>query len=1007
MPRRAAQNNQNPRRRRTIEDDEEAPARPLPRRRRTIEDDDEAVARPRRRGVIVENEPEVEQIQRLLIRAGGQEQLPNIQQIRVLRDADVYDTPALIRAKQQIAQLASVQNQTAEMKREIKRLRGIIADRKYKQRLATEKRRNEIPTTQVNNFSFTPKELIDFNLIDRVQEQFNQFEGQDIIISIKLKNGDRITRRLRYFKRSFFNDVFDGFLGEKAESAFEIREDLANPPNNIRVTLETALPANSTWTQVFRENQTHTCVQDSLISLLDPEKKNDKTLINKLTKLKTQFPDGMTEAQIQEHIVDAMSLPIDIKLPLPIKSLESTLRPKTDKTFRKLTLVNTVPGHVEPLKTEWTELKYTDYEQFRTDLLPRLSKTLYSVIPSTSLDYEHPETQFAQYILPDGIMTYIPEKPQYEKDFAEQYKIHTSTVNIDGTNSESPMVEYQALQFMATPVYIKNSNEPVQEIDMTKAYTSYTEDFPGYLIAFEDGVFSQDQFQEIVAIHQNEWTTLYWDIQITQASKLHVLLNLPERIVCPTWFIQSVLQEEGVEFIIFRYEVRKSFTMNFDALPKKEYVRLFGKTAQHPRRTNYQLQGEYSPEFFRWVQSKLDESKDTSTRCNVRQSRFEGENPNYIISHEGQTRKVCPQILNCVTLWCFSKIYQVAKSVPIDTILGKTLDSLFLSTPIAVPDMFKEKGTIEIDGQLRHPYFNKSINACVIENYSHVEFLAKEYLPMTRKFTLKTPFHHINEDIGAGGNGKTHTRMNLSPIGILALPTHELINDKKKEYPNRTIITHHHLAGWLCKPFENVRVAYIDELTQLTQEQKEDISNKHPNATLFFMGDIDPISGLPFQMYSTLSKYKIENPHYHTVDYRSQDQETKDYKERLRKRLQVEFKSKHYNRYSNMEAIIKEFVSEFHELDTSLPILTATRWCCDYYDKQHKMKSLNSHRVQGKTLSDVFQIDVTTMSHQAFYTCISRATKLSNIRFIKASNKMDQRWEFRATALKILIEEEN
>jgi hypothetical protein len=970
---------------------------PVPRRRQIIIENDPV---PRRRQIIIDNTPDVEQIQRLL---GGQEQLPNIQQIRVLRDADVYDTPALIRAKQQIALMASVQNQTAEMKREIKRLRGIIADRKYKQRLATNKRRDEIPTTQVNNFSYTPKEEVEFKDIDRVQEEFNQFEDQDIIISIKLKDGDRITRRLRYFKRNFFNDVFDGFLGERVESKFLIREDLANPPNNIRVTLETTLPANENWTQIFRENQTHTCVQDSLISLLDPEKKNDKTLINKLTKLKTQFPDGMTEAQIKAHIVDAMSLPIDIKLPLPIKSLESTLRPATDKTFRKLTLVNTVPGHVEPLKTEWTELKYNDYEQFTKDLLPRLSKTLYSVVPPKE---ESPETQFSQYILPDGIMTYIPEKPQYEKDFADQYKIHTSTVNIDGTNSESPMVEYQALQFMATPVYIKNSNEPVQEIDMTKAYTSYTEDFPGYLIAFEDGVFSQDQFKEIVAIHQNEWTTLYWDIQITQASKLHVLLNLPERIVCPTWFIQSVLQEEGVEFIIFRYEVRKSFTMNFDDLPKKEYVKLFGKTAQHPRRTNYHLQGEYSPEFFRWVQSKLDESKDTSTRCNVRVSQFEGENPNYIISHEGQTRKVCPQILNCVTLWCFSKIYQVAKSVPIDTILGKTLDSLFLSTPIPVPDLFKEKGTDIIDGQLRHPYFNKSINACIIMGYSHVEFLAKEYLPSFKTFTLKTPFLHINEDIGAGGNGKTYARMNLSPNGILALPTHELINDKRKEYPNRIIITHHHLAGWLCKPFENVRVAYIDELTQLTQEQKEDISNKHPNATLFFMGDIDPSSGLPFQMYSTLSTYKIENPHYHTVDYRSQDQETKDYKERLRLRLQVEFKIKPYNKYSNMDAIIKECVSEFHELDPSLPILTATRWCCDYYNSIN-IKSLNSHRVQGKTLTDVFQIDVTTMSHQAFYTCISRATKISNIRFIKASNKMDQRWEFRATALKNLIEEEN
>lgn len=999
MPRRAAPNNipaaaRRPNMARVIEDE------PVPRKRRIIVEEE-----PRRRRVIVEEEPrrrvvipEIEQIPRV----NRKVQMPNIQQIRILKDAEVYDTPAVIQAKQTVAQILSNQNQTEEMKREVKRLRGIIADRKYKQRLATERRRDAIPTTQINGFSYRPSQVIDFKDINTVKDRFNQFEGQDITIAIKLNNGDRLVRHLRYFKRNFFNDIFDGFLGNKAESAFEIRQDLANTPNNIQITPNTILPANKTWTQTYRDNCTHTCVQDSLISLLDPAKKNDKTLINKLTKLKQQFPNGMTEEQINEFIVQPMKLPIDIKLPLPIKDLEVNLRPDTDKTFRKLTLVNTKPHHVEPLSTEWTERKYTDYKQFTEDLLPRLSKSLYSVVPPR--DDDNPADYFSQYILPDGIMTYLPHKPDHIKEFQEQYKLHTSVVDMNGNNSESPMVEYQALEFMATPVYINKSDKPVQELDMVKAYTSYPHSFPGYLIAAEDGVFAQEQFKLISDIHENEWTNVYWDIQITQASKLHVLLNLPERIVCPTWFINNVLQEEGVEFIIFRYEVRKSFTMNFPELPKLEYVKMFGKTAQHPRRTNYILQGEDRPEFYRWVQSKLEENQNTSTRCNIRVSQFEGELPNYIISHEALTRKVCPQILNCVSLWCFSNIYSIAKSVPMDTILGKTLDSIFLSTPIKPPCLFKEKGTELIDGVPRHPFFNKHVNATIVSNYTHVEFWAKEYLPIPKSFTLTIRFSHVNEDIGSGGSGKTYYRMNQNNMGILALPTHELIHDKKKEYPNRTIITHHHLAGWLCKPYEDVRTAYIDELTQITQEQKEDISKTHPCATLFFMGDIDSKTGLPYQMYSTLSKYTINNPHHHKIDYRSKDKDTKDYKERLRQRLAKEFQSKNYNKYSDMEAIIKEFVSTYHDLDETLPILTATRWCCDYYVSK-KMNALNSHRVQGKTIPDVFQIDLTTMSHQAFYTCVSRATHLSNIRFIKPSDKTDKRWEFREAFLEKLIEE--
>jgi hypothetical protein len=954
------------------------------------------MANPRRRQIIIEDdEPTVRQIQRTINKV----QVPNIQIMRVLRDADVYDTPALARNRIRISEILQLPQQTPAIKAELKRLRGIIADRTYKQRLATNRRRDNIPAN--NLLSYTPNEAIEFSDLSTIKNQFDDFDGKDITISIRLNNGDRIVKRLRYYKEGFFTDIFDGFLGEQEGSLFKIRGDLSDTLNNVQITSDDILPPNSDWRQVFRENENNSCVIDGLVSLLDETKKNDKTMINKLMKLKPQFPNGMTEQEINDFITQPFGLPIDINLPLPlpIDDIHTKLRPIAGKSFRKLTLINTKENHVEPQHKEWQDIKYDDFEKFKMDLLPKLSTsaTLYSVV---SHNDSNPDEYFSQYIFNDGIMTYIPKQKEHVKNFKDQYKLHTSVVDADGVNKESSMVDYQFLEFSAIPLTFNTFDKPVQELDMVSAYTSYPYSFAGYLIAYEEGLFSQDQFKLISDIHENEWTTVYWDIQITQMSALHVLFNLPERIVCPTWFIDSVLQEEGVEFVIFRYEVRKSFTMNFPELPKKEYVKLFGKTAQKPRRTNYMIHGEQSQEFFRYIQHKINST--SKTKCNIRASQFEGEDPIYSLSKEADSKKVCPQILNTVSLWCFANVYKVAKSVPIETILGKTLDSIFLSSPISVPPLFKEKGTELIDGKLRHPFFNKSINSSRIEGYSHVEFCPKKYLPISKTFTLTTQFSHVNEDIGAGGSGKTFYRMNQTPIGILALPTHELIDDKKKEYPNRPIITHHHLAGWLCEAFKNVRVAYIDELTQMTQEQKQDIINKNPDATLFFMGDIDAKTGLPFQMYSTLSKYKVENPHYHNTDYRSKDQETKDYKERLRQRLAKEFQSKNYNQYSNMEAILKEFVPTFHELDESLLTLTATRWCCDYYDSK-KMNALNSHRVQGKTISDVFQIDLTTMSHQAFYTCVSRATHLSNIRFIKPSNKNDSRWEFRESFLEKLI----
>ena len=966
----------------TITDEDEIIPRrrqPAPRQRtpRLIVDKDEVSERIKARIA-----PVVEQIPRII----GNTQLPNIQQIRILRDADVYDTPALIKAKRRIAEIMALPRQTGVQQTEVKKLRGLLADRKYKQRVATEKRRDAIPVTNIN-INFRPDQLIAFKDIDMIKTRFSQFEGLDITIAIKLANGDRLVRHLRYFKRNFFNDIFDGFLGNIIGSDFVVRSDF----DGLYITPNNVLPANKTWTQTYRDSTTHTCVQDSLISLLDPAKKNDKTMINKLTKLKLQFPHGMTESEIQEYIVTAFSLPIDIKIPLPIADLNTTLRPASSQSFRKLTLVNTRPSHVEPLKTIWTDLKFTDYTLFNDVLRPRLASTLYSVVAPSY--FENPSEIYQQYVFQDGIMTYTPPRPIHVKTFQDQYLLHTSMVDINGVNDESPMVDYQSLEFLATPVYIKESNTPVQELDMNRAYTSYPHPFAGYLIAFEDGIFSQDQFDTIKGVHENDWTTVYWDIQITHVTPLHVVLNLPERIVCPTWFITSVLKDTS--FVIFRYEVRKSFNMIFDeGLPKKEYVKLFGKTAQHPRRNNYQILGEHKPEFYKWIQSKLDDSRPSNIRTNIRQSIFEGEDPIYTVSAEGKTRRVCPQILNSVSLWCFSQVFEIAKTVPIDTILGKTLDSIILSRSIPVPDLFKEK---------IHQFFNKESNAGLITGYTHIEFCAKEYFPINREPLLKTPFQHVNVDIGPGGSGKTHHRMSQTPYGILAVPTHELIDAKKIEYPDRSIITHHQLAGWLCTKRENVRVAYVDELTMISQTSKEDIVFKQPNATLFFMGDIDEKTGIPFQIYNSLTPYTIENVFYHNTDYRSKDEKTKVFKEKLRQRLRSEFRSYFYSQYSNIDDILDEFAIQRHTFDPSLPILTATRWLCDYYTEQ-KHDALNCHRVQGKTLDKVFQIDLTTMSHQAFYTCVSRCTQIDDIRFVIASNKQDARWEFRGAFLENLIE---
>jgi hypothetical protein len=161
------------------------------------------------------------------------------------------------------------------------------------------------------------------------------------------------------------------------------------------------------------------------------------------------------------------------------------------------------------------------------------------------------------------------------------------------------------------------------------------------------------------------------------------------------------------------------------------------------------------------------------------------------------------------------------------------------------------------------------------------------------------------------------------------------------------------------------------------------------------MGDIHE-NGIPFQCYysDTPSKYLVQNPIYHTNDYRSIDEETIKLKQDIRAEMSKIFMTPTYNEYEKINYIINKYITSYSVYTDDLPILTGSRWLCEYYNKTNK-KSLNAHRVQGQTLSEEYQIDVTTISLQKFYTCLSRCRTIKQIKWIRSSTKNDERWEFR------------
>jgi hypothetical protein len=331
---------------------------------------------------------------------------------------------------------------------------------------------------------------------------------------------------------------------------------------------------------------------------------------------------------------------------------------------------------------------------------------------------------------------------------------------------------------------------------------------------------------------------------------------------------------------------------------------------------------------------------------------------------------------------------KIAQSVPFSTIMNFTLDSIVLSKKIQVPPNF-------------------SIKECNYkQEYDFCYLYFEEDIPQQFTFPSLFPVNQINWDLGAGGSGKTFTNKKNHPESILVVPTRALLKDKKKEFdakfPNRwnKVITYHNFMGWnhTQKPYHSkngIQIEgkfHIDEMTMLDNETINEMIKKHPNSQLRFMGDIHK-SGIPFQCYmKTECRYSPVNITYHLDDHRSKDSRTKLFKAGLRHKMELIFSEPDYHEY-NVDSLLP---TQFNSLDPSKLILTGSRWVADYYTSIG-LNAKNAHRVQGSTLTEDYQIDLTAISIQKFYTLISRCESVSQITFIAPSDRKSAIWAFRET----------
>jgi len=271
--------------------------------------------------------------------------------------------------------------------------------------------------------------------------------------------------------------------------------------------------------------------------------------------------------------------------------------------------------------------------------------------------------------------------------------------------------------------------------------------------------------------------------------------------------------------------------------------------------------------------------------------------------------------------------------------------------------------------------------------------------------------------ICAGGNGKTH--YNLTDNGLInklyIAPSHKLNANKKAEYNVDVevlacLLTDNPMNYNKIMKYNNL---ILDEVSMMSNEDKDAIIKKFPKHKLIFCGDV----GFQLPCISTISQPKTElslegfdNIKEFTTNYRCKDAGLLERLNKLRERIKEGFSLIH---------------SDFHELFTECDLeFIKKNYCCndmiicgtnkakdiytnlfqdkkkwyitkntDYYnngdiiiqDEQPDKSAVirhayTAHSIQGETSYHKLFIDIATLQDvRAFYTAISRAKTLKQI----------------------------
>ena len=832
------------------------------------------------------------------------------------------------------------------------------------------------------------------DLISTTKEFFKQYKGQSIMYIFA--NGNDNIRDLfieipaDHFSSWWNKNWFKILMIDSATTLFNMY-----PEGRILTyrSIEQDEKLVSKVIQYFREGVSH-CVLNQVKewAICTRDESKSRTAIARYTKIVkdteeaiVKYDKGISETQLQEF---CNLTQIDYTISLPFGDKPFIVCKSNKKNLKHFKATNTKLNHVEEITIDGVGEKLS-----RANLLLKVKEIKASGI----------HMKFGRDNVNINSISTSTQKFVLESEFNDtvnEFEKQTGICNcaIDAL-VEPELANFVRPHYNATVDFQDHLNvfEEIKHLDMETGYTQFKKNpyYCGFLGKISD--FRQTDKMEQVGIYQIENL-------VFPESDLSIVLKKMFYNGCRYTSPElNYLKDHGVSFVIvagawgvepLHFEFNSDMINKREILSENETDKVTGKVdsiryyAKWAGAIDSQSKFKYeymfgSYEFYQVLKNEIE---------NIRY--FENGEIQYRKQKEHIYNK--SHITNFITAYMRLNVLQQLEQIKLENIVRVCVDGIYhTQKDVKLCNAFRPKPS------------NKFGNVAGESYTSNLEGFNYSQLPAYRKNYKRNLY------IGAGGNGKTHG--NLIDNGLVNVlfvaPSWKLALDKKNEYDCDVNVWANILSNDpqkidLIKKHYNVLI--IDEISMMTETEKQFIFKTYCNMKLIFCGDIGfqigSITGC--DMNSLGFDIVIEN----TENYRCKDTKLLEKLNTVRHMIKTkDLGIKKYILENFPNVSIEEAIENYSVEDM---ILTGMNHTKNYITEKLSGKEekyyitansrefskgeiiigskpdakceirhcFTSHSIQGETAKHKLFIDSSTMfCPRVFYTSLSRAQYMEQI----------------------------